>query len=244
MHQQPMKKQEIGTRGDSDDVGVRRKGERVERPDCSTSPSPSESPPSPLPIFLFPSELVFYSDQRSSHRKILTLYNPYTFTITFKMLCTSPSRYSVVEAEGSVRAKSCVDLVVRHRDISPRHWGRRDQFRLEVSGGGQWGSRGVWAELKRGDGGEDEPQNTPTIPNKHAPPSYLNPLRHFTATQAVGSTLQFAVLVVMGVVCVAILMLPLHVEPDSMVPSYSHVTVTQKLVCAYILGLLTMVFLQ
>ncbi|XP_010863216.1 motile sperm domain-containing protein 1 [Esox lucius] len=244
MHQQPMKGAENGTRGEAEGGGVRRRGERVERGDSSTSPSPHETPPTPLPVFLFPSELVFYSGQRSSHRRVLTLYNPYTFTIMFKMLCTSPSRYSVVEAEGSVRAKSCIDLVVRHKDVSPRHWGRRDRFRLEVSGGGQEGSREVWAELKGGGGGVDEPRSTPTTPSRHALPSSLTPLPYFKATQAVRSPLQFAVLVVMGVVCVAILMLPLHSEPNHLVPSYAHVTVTQKLVCAYTLGLLTMVFLQ
>lgn len=39
---------------------------------------------SPLPVFLFPTELVFYSEQRSSHRRVLTLYNPYSFRISFK----------------------------------------------------------------------------------------------------------------------------------------------------------------
>ncbi|KAF3698353.1 Motile sperm domain-containing protein 1 [Channa argus] len=108
---------------------------------------------SPLPVFLFPSELVFYSEQRSSHRRVLTLYNPYSFSISFKMLCTAPSLYRVVEAEGSVRAKSCVDLVVRHLDVSPRNLGRRDRFRMEVRGCGQVGLREIWAELRAGEEG-------------------------------------------------------------------------------------------
>lgn len=37
-----------------------------------------------LPVFLFPTELVFYSQERSSHRKVLTLYNPYSFVLKFK----------------------------------------------------------------------------------------------------------------------------------------------------------------
>ncbi|XP_071315441.1 motile sperm domain-containing protein 3-like isoform X2 [Trachinotus anak] len=112
----------------------------------------------PLPVFLFPSELVFYSGQRNSHRRVLTLYNPYRFRISFKMLCTAPSLYRVVEAEGSVAAKSCVDLVVRHLDVSPHNWGRRDRFRMEVRGGGQVGEREIWAELRGGEegGGEGE----------------------------------------------------------------------------------------
>lgn len=37
-----------------------------------------------LPVFLFPSELLFHCEQRSSHRRVLTLYNPYSFRISFK----------------------------------------------------------------------------------------------------------------------------------------------------------------
>uniref|UniRef100_A0AAZ3Q769 Uncharacterized protein n=1 Tax=Oncorhynchus tshawytscha TaxID=74940 RepID=A0AAZ3Q769_ONCTS len=74
-----MKGQESGSRGGAEVGVVKQKAER----DDPAFPSPPPSPPSPLPIFLFPSELVFYSDQRSSHRRVLTLYNPYT-TIRFK----------------------------------------------------------------------------------------------------------------------------------------------------------------
>ncbi|KAL0970773.1 hypothetical protein UPYG_G00247200 [Umbra pygmaea] len=231
--QQPMKRQKRGARSETESGEV-----RVERGDGSVSPT--QSLPRPLPVFLFPAELVFYSGQRSSHKRVLTLYNPFTSTITFKMLCTCPSIYSVVEAEGSVRAKNCVDIVVRHKDVSRRHWGRRDRFRLEVSGGGQRGSREVWAELR---GGEDNPQNRPTPSRQPHTPS-LPRLSYFTTSNAARSPLQLAVLVVIGVVCVTLLMLPFHSEPNPLVPSYAHVTITQKLVCAYTLGLLTMAFLR
>lgn len=45
--------------------------------------------------------------------------------------------------------------------------------------------------------------------------------------------------VVIGFVCVAVLMLPLPQEPSPMVPTHAHVSVMQKLVCAYVLGELT-----
>lgn len=44
--------------------------------------------------------------------------------------------------------------VVRHQDVSSRNWGRRDRFRLEVWGGGQGGSREIWAELRGGQEGD------------------------------------------------------------------------------------------
>lgn len=41
-----------------------------------------------LAVFLFPSEMVFYAEQRSSHRRVLTLYNPYNFSLSFKSECS------------------------------------------------------------------------------------------------------------------------------------------------------------
>ncbi|XP_041842239.1 motile sperm domain-containing protein 1-like isoform X2 [Melanotaenia boesemani] len=203
---------------------------------------------SPLPVFLFPSELLFYSDQRSSHRRVLTLYNPYSFRISFKMWCTAPSLYRVVEAEGSVAAKSCVDLVVRHLDVSPQNWGRRDRFRMEVRGGGQLGGREIWAEL-RGGGEEEEEKRSGRSGGER--PRKLTPLLVPTQTHlqlptctAVHSVSQWVVCVLLAVLCVTVLMLPLNSDSSSVVPRCLHVSTNQKLVCAYTLGLLTMVFLR
>ncbi|XP_072232239.1 motile sperm domain-containing protein 1-like [Leuresthes tenuis] len=206
----------------------------------------------PLPVFLFPSELVFHSEQRSSHRKVLTLYNPYAFRISFKMWCTAPALYRVVEAEGSVAAKSCVDLVVRHLDVSPANRGRRDRFRMEVRGGGQVGGREIWAEL-RGGGGEEEEERVNRKPRAGGGERQrtLTPLLVPTQTHlqlptctAVRSVSQWVVCVLLAVLCVAVLMLPLHTDSSSVVPHCLHVSTNQKLVCAYTLGLLTMVFLR
>ncbi|XP_035377478.1 motile sperm domain-containing protein 1-like isoform X6 [Electrophorus electricus] len=127
-----------------------------------------------LPVFVFPTELVFYSTQHSTHRRVLTLYNPYSFPLRFKILGTAPSLYEVIEAVGSVRARSCVDIVIRQRDVSQRHWGRRNRFRVDVWGAdGQQGSREVWAELREALGGEEGQENpqrrariAPTLPNQ------------------------------------------------------------------------------
>ncbi|XP_026180303.1 motile sperm domain-containing protein 1-like [Mastacembelus armatus] len=217
---------------------------------------------SPLPVFLFPSELVFYPEQRSSHRRVLTLYNPYSFRISFKMLCTAPSLYRVVEAEGCVQAKSCVDLVVRHLDVSPRNWGRRDRFRMEVRGGGQVGGREIWAELKGGGGEEEEEEEEERKRRKQSGEerkmgrqqrtlSPLSPLLvpthanlQLPTCTAVRSVSQWVVCVLMALLCVTVLMLPHHNESSSLVPRCLHVSTNQKLACAYTLGLLTMMFLR
>lgn len=30
-----------------------------------------------FPVFVFPTELIFYADDQSTHKQVLTLYNPY-----------------------------------------------------------------------------------------------------------------------------------------------------------------------
>ncbi|XP_076019173.1 motile sperm domain-containing protein 1-like isoform X1 [Genypterus blacodes] len=212
----------------------------------------------PLPVFLFPSELLFYSEERSSHRRVLTLYNPYSFTLSFKVLCTAPSLYRVVEAEGSVRAKSCVDLVVRHLDVSSRNWGRRDRFRLEVRGGGQVGEREIWAELRGGREGEEEErrrrkkggtgaeESRPEGQQRALYPLLVptHPQLQIPSSTGVRSVSQWVVCFCVSVLCVSVLMLPLHTDSSSVVPPCLHVSTNQKLACAYTLGLLTMVFLR
>ena len=37
-----------------------------------------------VPVFVFPTELTFYADDLSSHKQILTLYNPYGFILSYK----------------------------------------------------------------------------------------------------------------------------------------------------------------
>lgn len=37
-----------------------------------------------LPVFVFPPSIIFYFDDPASYKQILTLYNPYDFTIKFK----------------------------------------------------------------------------------------------------------------------------------------------------------------
>ena len=39
---------------------------------------------SSLPIFVFPEELQFVEADRASHKQILTIYNPYSFSVRFK----------------------------------------------------------------------------------------------------------------------------------------------------------------
>ncbi|XP_023653438.2 motile sperm domain-containing protein 1-like isoform X1 [Paramormyrops kingsleyae] len=237
-----MKNQDQSSWVRTQDKGSTRSRDR----DAPKSPAALVGPTGPrdsLPVFLFPTELLFFSQQSSSHRRVLTFYNPYSFPLRFKMLCTAPSLYTVVDAEGSVRARSCVDIVVRHQDVSSRNWGRRDRFRLEVWGGGQGGSREIWAELRggqEGDRSQGTHQRRAASPRRSVP---ALPEGYWNHDGGRNASL-FALYVVISLVCLAFLMLPLHNESSTLVPTVMHVTVMQKLVCAYVLGLLTMVFLR
>ncbi|XP_025032846.1 motile sperm domain-containing protein 1 isoform X2 [Python bivittatus] len=86
-----------------------------------------------LPVFVFPTELIFYADDQATHKQVLTLYNPYEFALKFKVLCTTPNKYVVVDAAGAVKPQCCIDIVIRHRDVRPCHYGVIDKFRLQVS---------------------------------------------------------------------------------------------------------------
>lgn len=48
------------------------------------------------------------------------------------VLCTAPNKYTVVDPEGSIRPKFCVDIVVRHSAISPANCNITDKFRIHL----------------------------------------------------------------------------------------------------------------
>ncbi|KAL9964856.1 hypothetical protein ACROYT_G028555 [Oculina patagonica] len=92
---------------------------------------PSHFTDGSLPVFVFPQSLTFYADEQSSHKQVLTVYNPYEFTLRFKVLCTAPSRYIVVDSDGVIKPRCCIDIVIRHIDIQPSIT-QQDKFRLHI----------------------------------------------------------------------------------------------------------------
>ncbi|XP_017719965.1 PREDICTED: motile sperm domain-containing protein 1 [Rhinopithecus bieti] len=179
-----------------------------------------------LPVFVFPTELIFYADDQSTHKQVLTLYNPYEFALKFKVLCTTPNKYVVVDAAGAVKPQCCVDIVIRHRDVRSCHYGVIDKFRLQVYMGFHI-SPAVNSLTDENDGetiGEVRQNQNSENRAVSSGPSLLT--------------------VFLGVVCIAALMLPTMGDVESLVPLYLHLSVNQKLVAAYILGLITMAILR
>uniref|UniRef100_A0A3P8QXD7 Motile sperm domain-containing protein 1 n=1 Tax=Astatotilapia calliptera TaxID=8154 RepID=A0A3P8QXD7_ASTCA len=224
-----------------------------------------------LPVFVFPNELVFYADDQSSHKQVLTLYNPYEFALKFKVLCTAPNKYTVVDATGAVKPQCCVDIVIRHRDVRACHYGVYDKFRLQVSEQSQrkaLGRKEVTATL-RPSASQDPPSPRPQDEERRiADSEFFEQTAFQTGRKKRGNRccvklpLDGAKLsqnsiesrpvaggpslltVLLGLVCMAALMLPTLGEQESTVPVYLHLSVNKKLVAAYVLGLLTMVILR
>jgi P pilus assembly chaperone PapD len=82
-----------------------------------------------IPVFVSPEELKFVEKDQSSHKQVLTVYNPYDFNINFEgkddvtvsvshdlslplVFSNAPKRYAVVEPKGHVKAQCCVDMYV------------------------------------------------------------------------------------------------------------------------------------
>ncbi|KAM4554992.1 motile sperm domain-containing protein 1 isoform 2-T2 [Odontesthes bonariensis] len=203
-----------------------------------------------LPVFVFPTELVFYADEQTSHKQVLTLYNPYEFALKFKVLCTAPNKYTVVDSTGAVKPQCCVDIVIRHRDVRACHYGVYDKFRLQVSEQSQrkaLGRKEVTATL-RPSASQEPPSPRPQdeerrIKEQFADSEFFEQTSSQTESRpAAGGPSLLTVL--LGLVCMAALMLPTLGEHESTVPVYLHLSVNKKLVAAYVLGLLTMVILR
>lgn len=203
-----------------------------------------------LPVFVFPTELVFYADDQTSHKQVLTLYNPYEFALKFKVLCTAPNKYNVVDATGAVKPQCCVDIVIRHRDVRACHFGVYDRFRLQVSEQSQrkaLGRKEVSATLRPSaaqDPSSPRPQDDERkLKEPMSESEFFEQTSYQTESRPVAGGPSLLT-VLLGLVCMAALMLPTLGEQETTVPVYLHLSVNKKLVAAYVLGLLTMVILR
>lgn len=105
-----------------------------------------------VPVFVFPTTLTFYVNDHSSHKQVLTLYNPYDHAVRFQgmsimithflhdlissisVLCSSreKNKYSVVDPEGSISSHCNVDIVIRHNAVTNQNIGQSDKFRVQM----------------------------------------------------------------------------------------------------------------
>lgn len=85
-----------------------------------------------LPVFVYPTSLQFYADDSNSHKQLATIFNPYEFTIKFKVLSTAPKKYTVGEPEGFIKSKCCVDLIIKHNSLGFQNENVTDKLRIQI----------------------------------------------------------------------------------------------------------------
>ncbi|RZF32892.1 hypothetical protein LSTR_LSTR004283 [Laodelphax striatellus] len=205
-----------------------------------------------LPVFIFPTTISFYLEDKTSHKQVLTLYNPYDFVISFRVLCTAPRKYTVVDSEGTVKSQCCIDIVIRHNAVSPGNCDVTDKFRIQVrdhSTKQVIGKRDVTATLCSDRPPEREratpdPDSFQSMPNSllGKPNSQQYPIIQKTGPSRANNPNFTAVII--GVLCMVALFCP--TEGESSVSNFIafHLSVNIKLIASYVLGLVTMVVLK
>lgn len=202
-----------------------------------------------VPVFVFPNNITFYLEDQTTHKQVLTLYNPYDFTVRFNVLSTAPKKYTVVDAEGSLKSQCCIDIVVRHNAVIPANCEVTDKFRIQMldyTTRQVLGKRDVLAILLSGEPDRSTPDReqfrqlpipAATVPSQQ---QYSIVTRHDQIAAARGSSPSLLVMVI-AAVCVVALLLPTEGE-NSAFPI--QISVQMKLVTSYVLGLVTMVILK
>ncbi|KAK3851600.1 hypothetical protein Pcinc_041768 [Petrolisthes cinctipes] len=205
-----------------------------------------------LPVFVFPQALTFYAGDHTTHKQILTLYNPYEFRIQYSVLCNNPSCFTVDQPKGFIRAKNSVDMIVTRTNVNVAEASERDRFRIAISEDGSRlviGKKDVPAVLVKGvpeprsSGSDSDQFQSVRAPSSHtgAPPSLTtHPITAYEGTR--GPSL---LLVGGAVICLAGLLLPTQGEGvPTTLPAYLHLHANVKIVLAYALGLLTYAILR
>ncbi|XP_003741699.1 motile sperm domain-containing protein 1 isoform X2 [Galendromus occidentalis] len=201
----------------------------------------ASSAQSQLALFLNCQEVTFVANDLSTYKQFITIFNPYSFSVRFKAFCTSPQKYELSLAGGTVPAMNSIDIVVKLKDSS--NVGSVDKFRFKIS----------------------EPSNPNNIlgereldvilladkPTSHEIPSgeSFRPQRATSRPRAVipnesqdSEPKANVFVILLGVSCLLSLCLPTSGEAtESSIAQYVTLTVNQKLIAAFVLGMVTMV---
>ena len=197
--------------------------------------------PRRLPVFVFPQSITFFLDDQSTHKQVLTLYNPYDFPIRFKVLCTAPNKYKVVDPEGTIKARCCVDIVVRHTSPLLSNCHILDKFRIQMQEHPTKqaiGKRDVEAKLHPGTA-DTAGRSTPDPEMFQQLPINETRQQQSYALLAQNKTIDRGtnyVALVAGIICIVGLLLPTEGEHNNRVPDYLHLSINFKLIFSFVLG--------
>ncbi|XKL62139.1 hypothetical protein PGB90_001972 [Kerria lacca] len=192
--------------------------------------------------------MTFILEDKTTHRRILSLYNPYNYTIKYRVLSTAPEKYIVSAPEGSISAHFRADIVIRHNDIKASNCDIVDKFRIQMQDKVNRqviGRQDVTAILKSSIDISNvvaERENFQAIPSSHNPSVQTAILPSGHSHQDIITTSPNYVVLTIAMVCIGGLFLPTEHENSS--NSRFQVSVGLKLIFSYVLGLVTMVILK
>ncbi|XP_046492674.1 motile sperm domain-containing protein 1 isoform X2 [Neodiprion pinetum] len=194
-----------------------------------------------VPVFVFPQSITFYLDDQSTHKQVLTLYNPYDIPIKFKVLSTAPNKYKVIDPEGILKAHCFVDIVVRHTALTIANCNVVDKFRIKMQEHPSKqgiGKRDVEARLLSGTYESIERSNLEQEMFQHLPTNEGKQQTSYALTpqnKQIDRGTNYVALVA-GIVCIAALLLPTEGEHSPRIPDYLHLSVNFKLIFSFVLA--------
>uniref|UniRef100_A0A1B6D1E0 Motile sperm domain-containing protein 3 n=1 Tax=Clastoptera arizonana TaxID=38151 RepID=A0A1B6D1E0_9HEMI len=203
-----------------------------------------------VPVFVFPNTITFYIEDQSTHKQVLTIYNPYDLAVKFKVLCTAPKKYTVVDPEGSIKPQCCIDIVIRHNVVTQNNCHITDKFRIQMFDHVTKqviGKRDVTATLISGESGRSTPdkeffeQLSPSKSSKLPQQQYSIVQRADPRSDPNKSSGPNIIILTIAAVCIVALLLPTEGDDSSLT---FKLPVHLKLVFSYVLGLVTMVILK
>ncbi|XP_019873487.1 motile sperm domain-containing protein 1 [Aethina tumida] len=210
-----------------------------------------------IPVFVFPNTLKFYLLSRETHKQLLTLYNPSDTALRFRVLCTAPNKYQVMDSEGTVGPSSSVDIIVKYIMPSQSACNQVDKFRISLLSYGTkqtLGKKIIESTLIYGE--KDRDVNEKEVPGHQQGdrPNYYDDQRSLYSGTSYGSRNEAptnkAVIVFCTIVClmaICILFLPTYypeVKEPSSLPLPFHISVGVKIVISFVLGLGLGVFVK
>ncbi|CAI2356350.1 unnamed protein product [Caenorhabditis sp. 36 PRJEB53466] len=197
-----------------------------------------------LPVFVNTSELHFRLNEKSQ-AKLFTLYNPFGHQIAYKVLCTATRNYTVNETSGVLQAKCCKDIVVRCIQRLPL--GNVDKLKIEISKKGSPTMSG------------SSVISLFTMPSDYMDPGEQAQFERIPQTNRMTTSLTLSerggdrnqssmwVCLLVGFCCALALICPTAGDPESVnssVPPMMHMSIQQKLVASYILGIVSVLILR
>ncbi|RXG55586.1 Motile sperm domain-containing protein 1 [Armadillidium vulgare] len=185
--------------------------------------------PVQIPVFVIPTSLSFSVQDETTHKQVLTLFNPCQFDV---LLSTAPNKYEITDSNGFLKAGFKIDIVVRHSYPIESNVGARDKLRVEMRMNGNpslIGKRDISLtlvkELPRAEAsrGAENFREVPHNRRRQGRSSY-----GFTPFH-----------VILAILAIAVLMMPTEgIATTTVIPNLFHFSVATKCFVSFVLAFL------